>query len=55
MAHPRRVWPQWLLVGSCMAVQVGFAGYGVLIKKYAQGSKVDALVFSTVRCVVECT
>jgi hypothetical protein len=43
--------PAWVVLSACVAVQCGFAGYAVLIKKYAQEEKADALVFSTLRYI----
>ena len=44
-------YPRWLLLSGCLVVQLGFAGYAVIIKKYAQKEKADPLVFSTLRCI----
>ena len=38
-----------LLVLALITVQVGFGGYGIVLKKYAKGAHTDALVFSICR------
>eukprot|EP00123_Amoebidium_parasiticum_P005677 comp16820_c1_seq1/m.15241 comp16820_c1_seq1/g.15241 ORF comp16820_c1_seq1/g.15241 comp16820_c1_seq1/m.15241 type:complete len:198 (-) comp16820_c1_seq1:63-656(-) len=40
-----------LVFAVLVLVQVGFAGYNILVKKYAQGEKADPLVFSALRDV----